>query len=88
MTMLGAGGQAIIDATAGTRDPSAPKRSWLESKWVPITPLSDQQYAEFLEDKILKAEAEIAIIDENIDALRKSAEKQAAVAAKSTAEEG
>jgi hypothetical protein len=52
------------------------KTSILSSKWSPLRPISDQEYVEILEQKILKIDAEIAIIDDNI-ALLKGAQQTA-----------
>ncbi|KAL1954605.1 hypothetical protein VTO42DRAFT_900 [Malbranchea cinnamomea] len=41
-----------------------------ESNWVPFKVLSDEQYKEMLSDKLLSVEAEIALIDEKIQALK------------------
>jgi hypothetical protein len=53
-----------------------PARSWLErladSRWVPIKSLSDQKYKEMLQEKLLTVEADIALLDERIQALRDS----------------
>jgi hypothetical protein len=50
------------------------ERNWrdmyLASKWSPVTPLTDRQYEKMLEEKLLKLDAEIAIIDDNIKAVR------------------
>ncbi|KAI1769600.1 hypothetical protein GGR53DRAFT_473307 [Hypoxylon sp. FL1150] len=48
------------------------KSGWLDSKWSPLKRLSDKEYEEKLEEKILRINAEIAIIDENIASLRAS----------------
>lgn len=53
-------------------DESKPKTSWLDSKWSPMQRLSDKQYIDKLEEKILRLDAEIAIIDETIASLRES----------------
>lgn len=50
------------------------KTSWLDSKWSPMKRLSDKDYEEKLEEKILRLDAEIAIIDENIASLKASKE--------------
>ncbi|KAL1862967.1 hypothetical protein VTK73DRAFT_6578 [Phialemonium thermophilum] len=70
-SMLGAGGQAV----ANTVDPSAWKNignRFLSSKWSPVTPISDEDYKKILEEKLLKVEAELAILDDNIKTLRAS----------------
>ncbi|KAI1777662.1 hypothetical protein F4818DRAFT_320923 [Hypoxylon cercidicola] len=48
------------------------KSSWLDSKWSPMRRLSDKEYEEKLEEKILRINAEIAVIDDNIASLRAS----------------
>ncbi|XXH04928.1 hypothetical protein Hte_011350 [Hypoxylon texense] len=48
------------------------KTGWLDSKWSPMKRLSDKEYEEKLEEKILRINAEIAIIDENIASIRAS----------------
>lgn len=69
-SLLGVGGQIAAHKMA-TRE-SKPKTSWLSSKWSPVTPLTDKEYENILEEKILKIDAEIAIVDERIAALRAS----------------
>ncbi|CAK7242322.1 MAG: hypothetical protein STHCBS139747_003810 [Sporothrix thermara] len=75
-SIFGASGQAVLnkmpsgDAAA---DPNAkPKSSWLDSKWSPVTPMTDAQYAAFIDDKILKLDVELAMIDDKLAALRAS----------------
>ncbi len=78
-SLIGAGGQAAANAAAGSRDPSGPqKKGWLDSKWSPLVRLTDEQYREVLQEKILRLEAEIAIADDAITALRASGQGQEA----------
>lgn len=49
---------------------STSKTSWLDSKWSPITRLSDEDYEKTLQEKLLRIEADIALIDDDIQALR------------------
>lgn len=51
---------------------SKPKASWLDSKWSPMQRLSDKDYMNKIEEKILRLDAEIAIIDDNIASLKSS----------------
>ena len=44
----------------------------MESAWSPITPLSDDAYARMLEEKLLRVEADIAIVDDSIREVRES----------------
>lgn len=39
-------------------------------KWTPFTVLTDQEYKTMLDEKLLRFEAEIALIDDRIEALR------------------
>ncbi|OTB07116.1 hypothetical protein M426DRAFT_83483 [Hypoxylon sp. CI-4A] len=56
---------------------SKPKSGWLDSKWSPLQRLSDEDYQEKLEEKILRINAEISIIDDNIASLRASSNESA-----------
>lgn len=64
--MLGAGGQALGGALSGRNFGT----QYLASSWSPVTPLTDRQYEKMLEEKLLKLDAEIAIINENIQELQ------------------
>ena len=44
-----------------------------KSKWSPMSVLSDEEYVEMMQEKLLKVEAEIAIIDDRIEGFRKRA---------------
>ena len=49
------------------------KRFWervAEMKWSPLTVLSDDDYANILKEKLLRVEAEIALVDEEVERLR------------------
>ncbi|KAL4903176.1 hypothetical protein BDW74DRAFT_156768 [Aspergillus multicolor] len=41
-----------------------------ESKWIPLKPLSDDEYRGILSEKLLTIEAEIALIDDKIEELQ------------------
>lgn len=47
----------------------------LDSRWIPLTRLSDEDYVEMLNEKTLRINAEISIIDDKITALQKSRTK-------------
>ncbi len=73
--LFGATGQYlynIADARKSARatKPESTKSSWLDSKWSPMKVLSDQEYENMLREKLLRVNAEIALVDENIEALR------------------
>ncbi|KAH8178588.1 Beta-ketoacyl synthase [Sarocladium implicatum] len=44
--------------------------SWLRSKWSPLKKLTDKEYIEMMEEKRLKLDVEIALIDDRIADLR------------------
>ncbi|KAI0118932.1 hypothetical protein GGR51DRAFT_498240 [Nemania sp. FL0031] len=67
---LGAGSSYVSQLTQSTE--AKPKTSWLDSKWSPMQRLSDKDYMDKIEEKILRLDAEIAIIDENIASLKES----------------
>ena len=51
----------------------AGKRFWervVEMKWSPVTALSDEDYGNMLKEKLLRVEAEIALVDEEVERLR------------------
>ncbi|KAL3417732.1 hypothetical protein PVAG01_10742 [Phlyctema vagabunda] len=52
------------------------KDSWLNSKWSPMKILSDGEYEEMLQEKLLRVNVEIAMIDESIAALRNQEPEQ------------
>lgn len=60
--------------SAAQNSDSIPRRSIMqqltESKWVPLKALPDQQYEEMLQQKLLKIDVEISMIDENIAKLK------------------
>lgn len=78
-SILGYGGQAAfnkIDAWQMDKKAQAPTRPWAQrmadSKWIPFRNLSDDEYRGILSEKLLSIEAEIALLDEKIEALEKS----------------
>ncbi|TVY84227.1 hypothetical protein LSUE1_G000540 [Lachnellula suecica] len=76
-SLLGAAGQAAhnrnttrnADLSQTTPAKSEPF-SWMNSKWSPMKVLSDVEYEKMLQEKLLRVNAEIAMIDDNIAALR------------------
>ncbi|KAH6642133.1 hypothetical protein C7974DRAFT_430670 [Boeremia exigua] len=53
-----------------------------EMKWSPMEALTDERYEEMLQERLLKFEVEIAIIDDKIEGFRKTAREMAAKEAK------
>ncbi|KAK1237911.1 hypothetical protein MKX08_002490 [Trichoderma sp. CBMAI-0020] len=69
--VLGAGGQMVANGLSN-RKPKVKNEndSWFRSKWSPLKKLTDQEYIDMMEEKILRVEADIALIDERITELR------------------
>lgn len=76
-TAFGAGGQMIVNRMA-TREPKVKDEndSWFRSKWSPLKKLTDAEYIDLMEEKILRVDADIALVDDRIADLR-IAEKKA-----------
>lgn len=74
--LFGAAGQALVNSAnvRNSEKAAAPekdlKNSWLNSKLSPMKVLSDKEYENMLREKLLRVNAEIALIDESIEALR------------------
>lgn len=89
-SLLGGVGQLSYDAIDDWRterqrrqqqqQATAPDKPWIErvaeSKWVPFKILSDEQYKDMLNEKLLGVEVEIALIDDRIQELRKAEEPE------------
>lgn len=70
-SLFGAGGQFVANKLdRRPRTDSGPNQGFLHSKWSPVTFLSDQEYEKILEEKLLRVETEIALVDDHIKALR------------------
>lgn len=71
ISLFGAGGQALVNWRAERAARNPPKSSdvgfW--ERWSPLTQLSDQDYEKILEERLLRAEADIAIVDDHIKEL-------------------
>ncbi|KAF6822922.1 hypothetical protein CMUS01_10894 [Colletotrichum musicola] len=78
-SMVGAVGQAVVNATQGSpTDVKQEKKSIFESSWSPLKKLTDDEYREMIDEKMLKIDVEIALVDDKIAELRasKAAEAQ------------
>lgn len=72
--MLGAGGQFAINKWNSTDVPSAEKQtSW---RFNPMKKLTDQEYENILDEKLLVLETEIALLDDNLAELRSQKKEQ------------
>ncbi|KAL7918491.1 hypothetical protein ACQKWADRAFT_304019 [Trichoderma austrokoningii] len=69
--VLGAGGQMVANGLSN-RKPKVKSEddSWFRSKWSPLKKLTDQEYIDMMEEKILRVEADIALIDDRITELK------------------
>jgi hypothetical protein len=73
--LMGLAGQSAYNLfSEGQRSESSPRRSIIqrltESEWAPLKALSDQQYEEMLQQKLLKIDVELSMIDEKIATLK------------------
>ena len=77
-SLVGAGGQAIANRLSqGPAQPSTAEgrptmgfwESILRSRWIPMKALSDDEYLATLKEKMLRLDADVALIDEEIRTL-------------------
>ena len=72
---LGQSLYSALDTRHAQNGPQAPARSvWesvLKSRFNPMKVLTDEEYENMLKEKLIRVEAEIALIDENIDKVNK-----------------
>lgn len=50
--------------------------SWI-SRWSPLKKLTDEEYTDMMSEKMLRIDADIALIDDRIAELRKQAQEEA-----------
>jgi hypothetical protein len=79
-SLFGATGQYLFNVADARKSalagkPEGAKNSWLDSKWSPMKVLSDKEYESMLREKLLVVNAEIALVDDNTEALRAEARK-------------
>ena len=88
-SIFGAIGQTVHNtADAKNSDaarlaPKSNQRSWLDAKWSPVKVLTDEEYEKILREKLLRVNAQIALVEENIEALRKAPVAKEMLASKS-----
>ncbi|KAM5353861.1 hypothetical protein ACJ41O_000511 [Fusarium nematophilum] len=77
-TVVGAGGQMIANRFAA-RQPKVKDEndSWFRSRWSPLKKLTDEEYTDMMSEKMLRIDADIALIDDRIAELRKQAQEEA-----------
>ncbi|KAM7184319.1 hypothetical protein V8F33_013043 [Rhypophila sp. PSN 637] len=72
-SLFGAGGQAALNAWYKRRAEAGEKKEsggFLASKWSPLKKLSDEEYEMIIQEKLLGVEAEMAMLDDQINELR------------------
>lgn len=69
-SLIGGTGQAFVNASQGRPEVTEKKKSIFESSWSPLKKLSDDDYRDMIDEKMLRIDAEIALIDEKIVELR------------------
>lgn len=76
-TVLGAGGQMAVNRMS-SRQPKVQDEntSWI-SRWSPLKKLTDEEYTNMMSEKMLRIDADIALIDDRIAELRKQAQEEA-----------
>lgn len=52
-----------------------------KKSWSPVTVMSDEEYSKMLHERMLRVDAEIAILDDKLDALKKQQQEGAAMGA-------
>ena len=74
-SLFGAGGQAVVnwwEAKAANPPPKPANEVGFWAKWSPITQLSHKDYEKILEERLLRVEADIAVVDDHIRELREA----------------
>ena len=67
------GGQLLVNGFTGrskTAETDLEGGHWLGGRWSPLKQLSDEEYIHKMDEKILRVDADIALIDERITKLR------------------
>ena len=80
-TIIGAGGQALVNSVPAWKHDWNQRESLLRHKYSPLKKLTDDEYVELVENKILRVETEIALIDDKIASLKADQKMQQAAVA-------
>ncbi|KAK1979703.1 hypothetical protein LZ30DRAFT_725373 [Colletotrichum cereale] len=73
-SLIGGTGQAFYNSMQDRPEVTEKKKSFFESSWSPLKKLSDDEYREMIDEKMLKIDAEIALIDDKLVELRAAKE--------------
>ncbi|CVL01823.1 uncharacterized protein FMAN_07979 [Fusarium mangiferae] len=75
-TIVGAGGQVIANRMATRKPKVHDEKESFWSRWSPLKKLTDQEYRDMMSEKMLRIDADIALIDDRIAELKKQAEDE------------
>uniref|UniRef100_A0A0D2Y2H4 Uncharacterized protein n=1 Tax=Fusarium oxysporum (strain Fo5176) TaxID=660025 RepID=A0A0D2Y2H4_FUSOF len=73
---LGAGGQMIANRMATRKPKVHDENESFWTRWSPLKKLTDQEYRDMMSEKMLRIDADIALIDDRIAELKKQAEDE------------
>lgn len=82
--IFGAAGQAMYNIADARKTEQGDEKkdikdSWLNSRWSPMKVLTDEEYKKMMEEKLLKINVELALVDESIEGLKAIERENAAV---------
>lgn len=75
-TTVGAVGQIIANRMAVRKPKVDDEKEGFLTRWTPLKKLTDQEYKDMMFEKMLRIDADIALIDERIVELRQQAEEE------------
>lgn len=75
-TTVGAVGQIIANRMAVRKPKVDDDKEGFFTRWTPLKKLTDQEYKDMMFEKMLRIDADIALIDDRIVELRKQAEEE------------
>lgn len=70
-SLLGLGGAALQNKLRSREQSESWFRKVVDGKWSPITRITNEDWERILEEKLLRVETEIAVLDNSIEELRK-----------------
>ncbi|KAF9770097.1 hypothetical protein IL306_012404 [Fusarium sp. DS 682] len=73
---VGAGGQMIANRMAARKPKVHDENESFWTRWSPLKKLTDQEYRDMMSEKMLRIDADIALIDDRIAELRKQAAEE------------
>lgn len=69
-SLLGLGGAALQNRIKSKEQSESWFRKVIDGKWSPITRITNEDWERILEEKLLRVETEIAVLDDSIEELR------------------